>query len=204
MMDRGCLFAVLLSTALLLCIGCVELPGSEEEDDDDTAQLSKDYTGTLDITYSRDFPSFEATSQAFVRISKDGKVGITPGTPAIYDADDILQIEGGQMRQRETGTLSLSGGSGVVIIRGVDEFVALSIDTKIAGEQETFGWDEQTMSWISLATVPFDLEDPIEPPVEFNIFNATAGDGLAFTTRSPQISGYVTYEWRLVLIPSIK
>jgi hypothetical protein len=199
-MDRSILFAVL--TALAISCGCLSISSSDDEEDAKTT-LSHSYSGTLDITYSRDFPSFEATTQAFVSISKEGIVGIIDGTPAIYDADDILQVDGGQMRQRETGTLSHSGGSGVVIIRGEEEFVSLSINVNIKGEQETFAWDEDTMSWISVSKVPFDLDDPIEPPVEFNIYNATAGDGLAFTTRSPQISGYVTYEWKLFLIPSI-
>ena len=199
-MDRSILFAVL--TAIAISCGCLGILQSDDEEDVRTT-LSHSYTGTLDITYARDFPSFKAKTQAFVSISKEGKVSFIEGTPAIYDADDVLEVEGGQMRQRETGTLSHSGGSGVVIIRGEEEFVSLSIKVNIKGEQETFAWDDETKQWISMATAPFDLDDPIKPPVEFNIYNSTAGDGLAFTTRSPQISGYVTYEWKLVLIPSI-
>jgi len=199
-MDRSILFAVL--TVFAISCGCLNISPSDDDEDLKTT-LSHSYSGTLDITYSRDFPSFEATTQAFVSISKDGIVGIIDGTPAIYDADDVLEVEGGQIRQRETGTLSHSGGSGVVIIRGEDEFVSLSLQVKITGEQETFAWDEDTMSWISVSKVPFDLDDPIKPPVEFSIFNATAGDGSTFKTSAPQVFGIVTYVWKLVLIPSL-
>jgi hypothetical protein len=54
-----------------------------------------------------------------------------------------------------------------------------------------------------MAEVPFSLEDPVEPPLNFNIDDAVMGSGGAQlgATVSAVPFGQITYTWTLVLVP---
>jgi hypothetical protein len=206
MMERGYLLASMLSCALLFSIGCVELPDMDDDEmDDETAQLSKNYIGTLTLTYTKTFPAFTASTSMNVDVAKSGLITVGSASPASWDADEVKKIDDGQIRQTDSGSLSVTHGSSVTIVRGTDEYVALDVHVTITGEQETFAWDEEHMTWFSMAKVPYTVEDPMSPPLEFDVaLSTTPQTGTVLTATAEQAFGStVTYTWNLMLIPGL-
>jgi len=192
-----------LSLAIfILSAGCLDLPGDEDEVEDmgEEKELPFDYNGILTVTYSRDFPDLSASVSMDVELKTDGSFLIGVGSPSSYAGDEVMDIEGGKVRQKETGTLDAGSGSGVVIVRGGITALAIELSVTITGEQETFAWDEDSKTWISMAKVPYTIDDPIASPVEFDLLNSTAFTGQSFIETAPQAFGStVTHSWNLIL-----
>jgi len=198
------MFALL--SAMVLLSGCLGLLDGEDEVEDlgEDKELDFAYTGILTISYSKDFPEIQASSTMNVELKKSGEFIIGNGEAAPFEADDEKQLDSGKIRQKDHGTLQTSPEGGVVIFRGEDRFVAIDVKVSISGEQETFAWDEDSMTWRSMGKVPYQVDDPIQPPVEFDIFNSTAFNGQTITGSAPQAFGStVTYSWTLFLSKSL-
>ena len=190
------------ASMLLVLLAVPLLSGCLDDGADDLPDLSRAYLGALTLTYSRDFPSFEAMVSMNVTVQKDGSVEIGAGQPALYEGDDEQVIEGSKVRVREAGTVTVTPGSGDAYVKWGNELITLSCSVTISGEQETYAWDEDTMSWISVMKTPFEVTDPIDPPFKFDIADAVMNNAFK-TATAPQAFGTVTYEWSLVLTPSL-
>lgn len=187
-----------MAVLALLIAGCIQLPEEEEEDE---LELDTGYSGTLTISYRRDFPSVSAKVEMNVDIAKNGEVTVGAGSSSSYEGDETKEIDGGRIRNTDMGSLTAGSGSAVTILRGSDLFVAISIKVHVKGEQETFAWDEEHMTWYSMAKIPYDVEDPIQPPVEFRVGDVALSPGIVSHT-APQAFGSVTYSWSLLLMAS--
>jgi hypothetical protein len=205
-MEHGYLLAALITSMLLLGCGCIDIPGIGDDDaNEETKELSRNYDGTLTLTYSKTYPAFTASTSMGVEVAMSGLVSVGSASPASWDADEVKEIDDGQIRQKDSGSLSITLGSSVTIVRGTDEYVALDVHVTITGEQETFAWDEDHMTWFSVAKVPYSVEDPMSPPLEFDLALATTPNtGTVMTATAPQaFDSTVTYTWKLVMIPGI-
>ncbi len=204
-MDRRYLILAILLPVMLFATGCIDTSDMEGEDDDQSPNLSKSYNGTLTLTYSKTFPAFTATTTMSVKVQKSGEITIGSAPPASWDADEVKAVEDDQIRQKDSGSLSITQGSSVTILRGTDEFVALDVHVTFTGEQETFAWDDEHKTWFSVANIPYTVEDPMSPPLEFSV--AEAADpfsGAVMTHTAPQaLDSTVTYTWKLFLIPGL-
>ncbi|MBN1145371.1 MAG: hypothetical protein JXA72_13150 [Bacteroidales bacterium] len=187
---------------LILLLSLAILTGCKDDEDKDPVP-ENNYIGTLQMDYSRTFPEFSESVIMTVTLDKSGNVFISEPDQLTYDSgEDIIAVDGDQIKQQEAGTITITSLSGSYIETDGDGFLSVNASTLIDGTQITWGWDEE-LGWILAGNVPFSVEDPVESPMDFNIDDAvigTNGSQIGATVQVPPF-GSVTYKWALSLIP---
>ncbi|MFH0974688.1 MAG: hypothetical protein V1874_02775 [Spirochaetota bacterium] len=155
--------------------------------------LSNDYTGTLTLEYSRDFPGFSTAVEIDVDVYKSGDVLLSQPDQATYDA---TEEEPGQVKIREYGSVTVTSLSGLAVETGGEKYIQISANTLITGVQTVWGWTGS--DWYQVMNTPFDIENPIESPMNFNLDDAV-WSGASIGKSIPAYGGTQTFKWTLLL-----
>jgi len=166
--------------------------------DTDEIQLTTGYLGTLTLEYSRTFPPFSNIVTNDIDITKAGIVTIDQPEVANYDATDEVAET---VKLKEKGSVTVSNLKGTIKYTDEDEYVVINAYSLIKGETTVWGWDDD-LGWIFPQTIPFEVEDPIENPLNFNIAESTlTGDDIDATVAG--YMGNMTFRWSLILVPKL-
>ena len=187
---------------LILLMSLAIITGCKDDEDRDPVP-DHNYIGTLQLEYSRTFPELSASVSMTVTLDKSGNVFISQPDQMTYNSgEDIITVDGDQIKQREAGTITIATLSGSYGEFEDEGLLSVNASTLIEGLQITWGWDED-LGWILSGNVPFSVEDPVESPMNFNVDEAaigSSGSQIGATVQVPPF-GSVTYKWTLSLIP---
>ena len=176
----------------------VLVPGCKKEEDP-TPEAS--YIGLLTFDYSRTFPAFSTAVIMEVEIDKSGEVYISDPDQEFYDSgEDILILEGGQIKQQEYGTITITALDGSYREINGEGYLRVNASALLDGIQITWAFDED-LGWVNEIAVSFSLEDPVESPMNFNIGDAVMamnGSQLGATVPAPPFGSW-TCTWTLGL-----
>lgn len=145
---------VLVSLLLSLLMAC-----DKKEDDNNPG---KDYTGTLSLTYSRSFPTFEAAVSIDADIAANGDVILGNPQQVPYDGVSEKLIEGERIKIREQGEIVITSLSGKWSRSDGKDYLTVTIDYRLEGLLTVSSFDEY--QWITLSRQPYTLENPVETP----------------------------------------
>ncbi|MBK6344976.1 MAG: hypothetical protein IPN08_01610 [Bacteroidales bacterium] len=181
---------VLVSLLLSLLMAC-----DKKEDDNNPG---KDYTGTLSLTYSRSFPTFEAAVSIDADIAANGDVILGNPQQVPYDGVSEKLIEGERIKIREQGDIVITSLSGKWSRSDGKDYLTVTIDYRLEGLLTVSSFDEY--QWITLSRQPYTLENPVGNPMVFRIQSALMAEAVCGATCS-DCWGYSCFRWRLKLTP---
>lgn len=184
---------VSLSVLLISTSSCWDSGSQSKSGAEQPAQitLNSDYTGTLKLVYSRDFPGFNAVVEIDVDVYKSGDVLLSQPSSAVYDATE----DDGSLRIREQGSVTVTSLSGYAVELGGQKYIRISANTLITGVMTAWIWED---GWVQVLNVPFTHNDPVESPMNFDLAEAalsTASIGKSI----PAYGGTQTFKWTLTL-----
>ena len=179
---------VLVSLLLSLLMAC------DKKEDDDIP--GKDYTGTLSLTYSRSFPTYQTTVSIAVNIAANGAVAL--GDPQQFPFDGVAEklIEGERIKIRERGSIVVSSRSGRWSRLDGNDYLEVMMDCHLEGIQTVSRFE--TYQWVILSDQPYVQENPVECPMSFRIQSALMDEAVCGATCN-DCWGYSCFRWRLVL-----
>jgi hypothetical protein len=185
---------IYLLTAVVLLMQCTK-GGDEEKEDED--KPSNEYTGTLILTYAREFPDFSATVSIEVDIYEMGDVLLSSPNQVPYHGVEEKVIGEAKVKIDETGTITVTSLSGTWKKIEGEEYLEINANTLIDGTSQVWAWTGS--SWLQTLNQPFTIEDPIDMPLLFSITDATVGNA-TFDASAAGDYGSATYSWTLGLI----
>lgn len=190
-----------LHFAITFFLLLIAITGCQKENEDPTPDAN--YTGTLTLEYSRTFPELTASVPIDVQVYKSGDVSITDPAQEAYSGEDIMELGGGaRVKLNETGTITITSLNGEWKVIGDQEYLSVNSNTLIDGTQNIWGWDDD-YGWILVGdNLPFSVEDPIVPPLNFLISEAMLSGAVLGVTQNTQY-GSLVYKWTLRLTPEI-
>jgi hypothetical protein len=179
---------VLVSLLLSLLMAC-----DKKEDDNNPG---KDYTGTLSLTYSRSFPTFEAEVSIDADIAADGTVTLTNPQQVAYDGVAEKLIEGERIKIREQGEIIISSLSGYWIRRDGRDYLEVTMDCRLEGTQTVTSFEGYR--WVTVSEQPYTLDNPVGCPMAFRIQSALMAEAVCGASCN-DCWGYSCFRWRLKL-----
>jgi len=150
----------------MLQLQCAKSDGDDEDDDKPDA----DYTGTLVLTYARDFPDFYKTVSMDVNVYKSGDVLFSSPSQVPCHGVEEKQIADAKVKIDETGTITVTSLSGNRKKIDGEAYLEVYSNTLIDGTSQVWTWVDN--GWYQVFNQPFTLENPVEPPMLFSVTDA--------------------------------
>jgi hypothetical protein len=169
--------------------------GDEEKDDED--KPANEYTGTLTLTYAREFPTFNASVSIEVDVYEMGDVLLSSPNQVPYHGVEEKVIGEAKVKIDETGTITVTSLNGTWKKIDGEEYLEISANVLIDGTSQVWAWTGS--SWLQTLNQTFTDEDPIDMPLLFSITDAITGEA-TFTATKAGAYGSATYSWTLGLI----
>lgn len=179
---------LLVSLFLSLLVAC------EKKEDD--INPGTDYSGSLTLSYSRTFPTFDALVTIPVEISSAGLVTFAECAPVEFKGESQKMIEGERIKVKEQGVISISNLSGEWTKQEGKEYLKLNLTCQLEGRQEV--WKYEVYQWEKMSDLPVMMYNPVDGPLLFRIENAVMSEAVCGCTHS-DTWGNLCFRWHLVL-----
>jgi len=125
------LFVCVFFAALFAIAGC----GSSNNATGPDPELDNNYTGTLHLNFSNEFPEFDESTTVSVEVDKYGNMTFGTGTLNYSGEDD-----NGEMKMNRTGTLTIQPNGEYISGTGNEHF-AVNENTTVNERIQTWIWD---------------------------------------------------------------
>ena len=146
--------------------------------------ITSESSGTLELHFTNEFPSFDASTEVSVDINEDGSVTFGTGT-LNYAGEETL----GEFRIRRSGTLTLAP-TGTTFDTGDDLRIDVKENTTVNEHLQTWVWDGS--SWMSV--LDENITDTWNGGLVFYRSEAEAGGS---TVQASTGDGSATWTMRL-------
>jgi len=188
-----------MATRILLVSLFIFLLAACDKKEDDI-NPGKDYTGSLTLTYSRSFPTFQSGIDIPVTIFANGVVTFAVPDQVNYTGESQKIIDGSRTRVREQGTITVTSLTGEWIKVDGKETVKVNLSCLLEGDQIVWTYDDY--EWVMVSQMPYTLENPVESPMLFRVDNAVKSSAVCGAGCS-DCWGNSCFRWILILSPSI-